>query len=78
MPCIKIIGSIKLYVYLRDHNPPHFHAMYAEYEELIEIESLETFSGKLPIKQRKKVIQWATQNREFLMKKWIQFNPKKK
>ncbi|MEM8900656.1 MAG: DUF4160 domain-containing protein [Bacteroidota bacterium] len=78
MPCIKIIGSIKLYVYLRDHNPPHFHAMYAEYEELIEIESLETFSGKLPIKQRKKVIQWATQNREYLMKKWTQFNPKKK
>ncbi|MEM6768431.1 MAG: DUF4160 domain-containing protein [Bacteroidota bacterium] len=78
MPCIKIIGSIKLYVYLRDHNPPHFHAMYAEYEELIEIESLETFSGKIPIKQRRKVIQWATQNREFLMKKWIQFNPKKK
>ncbi|MEZ4829116.1 MAG: DUF4160 domain-containing protein [Bacteroidia bacterium] len=32
MPCIKTIGSIKIYMYLRDHNPPHFHVMYAESE----------------------------------------------
>ena len=48
MPCIKIIGSIRLYVYARDHNPPHFHAMYAEYEELIVIKTLETYAGALP------------------------------
>ncbi|MFT7606561.1 MAG: hypothetical protein ACI8VT_004164 [Saprospiraceae bacterium] len=40
MPCIKIIDSIKIYIYLRDHKPSHFHALYAEHEELIEIKSL--------------------------------------
>ncbi len=40
MPCIKTIDSIKLYIYARDHNPPHFHAIYGEKEELIEIQNL--------------------------------------
>lgn len=78
MPCIKIIDSIKIYVYLRDHNPPHFHIMYAEFEELIEIKTLNTFSGEIPRKQRRKVIKWAIDNQVFLMTKWKQFNPKKK
>lgn len=78
MPCIKIIDSIKIYVYLRDHNPPHFHAIYSEFEELIEIKSLETYSGEIPRKQRKMVIKWAENNREFLIGKWNQYNPNKK
>ena len=75
MPCIKMIGSIKIYIYLRDHNPPHFHAKYAEYEELIVIEGLNTYSGKLPTKQRKKVIKWAEENREFVIERWNEYNP---
>lgn len=35
-PAIKIIDAIKIDVYSREHPPPHFHAIYAEYEELIE------------------------------------------
>lgn len=56
MPIVKTIDSIKLYIYFFDHNPPHFHAKYAEHEELIIIETLTTFSGNIPAKQRKKVI----------------------
>lgn len=37
MPTIKIIEGTKIDVYSREHPPPHFHALYAEYEELIEI-----------------------------------------
>jgi len=51
MPCIKIIDSIKIDMYSRDHSPPHFHVMYAEFEELIEIKSLETHTGSIPKKQ---------------------------
>jgi len=32
MPCIKIIDGIKLYIYARDYNPPHFHAKIAEFK----------------------------------------------
>lgn len=75
MPCIKIIDSIKIYVYLRDHNPPHFHALYSEHEELIEIKSLNTYTGSIPKSQRKKVIAWAKENSDFIMQKWKEFNP---
>lgn len=75
MPIIKIIGSIKIYMYFFDHNPPHFHAIYAEYQELIVIETLETFSGSIPVKQRKKVIEWAENNKGYLLQKWNEFNP---
>lgn len=70
MACIKIIDSIKIYIYRRDHNPPHFHAIIAEYEELIEIESLETYSGYLPKKYRSKVIDWASKQKQLLMDNW--------
>ena len=75
MPCIKIIDSIKLYIYSRDHNPPHFHAIYAEYEELIEINTLNTYTGSIPKTQRKKVINWASNNKDYLEAKWNEFNP---
>jgi Domain of unknown function (DUF4160) len=75
MPCIKIIDSIKLYIYSRDHNPPHFHAIYAEYEELIEINTLNTYTGSIPKTQRKKVINWASNNKDYLVAKWNEFNP---
>lgn len=74
MPCIKIIDSIKIYIYARDHHPPHFHAKYAEYEELIVIRTLNNYSGALPSKQRKKVIAWAETRQDFLMAKWNELN----
>ena len=77
MPCIKTIDSIKIYIYARDHNPPHFHVLYSEYEELILIESMATYTGWIPDTQRKKVIQWATENQKFLMNTWMLFNSDK-
>ncbi|MEN0005158.1 MAG: DUF4160 domain-containing protein [Bacteroidota bacterium] len=75
MPTIHIIDSIKIMIYFDDHLPPHFHAEYNEYEELIEIRTLDTYRGKLPNKQRKKVIEWAKEHQEALMILWNEFNP---
>lgn len=75
MACIKIIDGIKIYIYTRDHNPPHFHICIAEYEELIRIEDLSTFSGEVPKKYRKKVINWASGNSAFLNREWNKLNP---
>jgi len=77
MPTIHIIDSIKIMIYFDDHLPPHFHAEYSEYEELIEINTLETYRGKLPNRQRKRVIEWAKENQDYLRQKWAEFNPKK-
>lgn len=76
MPTIKIIDSIKIDVYSREHPPPHFHAIYAEYEELIEINTLETYTGFLPKAQRTKVINWAKEKQEFLLQNFTRLNPR--
>ena len=48
MPTVKTIDNIKIDIYSRDHPPPHFHVKFAEYEELIVIETLDTYAGKMP------------------------------
>ena len=70
MPTYFRFNGIKIDLYFNDHIPPHFHAIYAEYEELIEIETLKTYRGNLPSKQHKKVIKWAEENQDILMEIW--------
>jgi len=76
MPTIKIIDSIKIDVYAREHLPPHFHVLFAEYEELIVIETLETYIGYIPASQRKKVIKWAKTQKELLLNNFKRLNPR--
>lgn len=76
MPTLKLLDSIKIDVYSREHPPPHFHALYAEFEELIVIDSLETYAGKLPTIQRKKVIEWAKDKQDFLLENFRRLNPR--
>lgn len=75
MPVIKILDSIKIYMYFFDHLPPHFHAIYNEYQVLIVIDTLKVYSGSLPNKQHKKVIAWASKNQDYLHQKWEEYNP---
>ncbi|MCO6487270.1 MAG: DUF4160 domain-containing protein [Phaeodactylibacter sp.] len=70
MPTYFTFDGIKIDLYFDDHAPPHFHAIYAEYEELVEIKTLGTYQGRLPAKQRKKVIRWAKENQAILMEIW--------
>lgn len=67
MPVVHYLGSIKILIYFEDHQPPHFHAQYAEYDILIEIKTLDVYSGYLPTKQLKKVLKWAKVNQSFLL-----------
>jgi hypothetical protein len=76
MPTIKIIDSIKVDIYSREHPPPHFHVLFAEYEELIVIETLETYIGYIPTPQRKKVIKWAEPKKDLLLNNFKRLNPK--
>jgi len=75
MPTIKTIDKIKIDIYSREHPPPHFHAKFAEYEELIVIETLKTYAGEIPKVQRRKIINWAANNKQFLLEIFHQLNP---
>jgi hypothetical protein len=70
MPTFFIIDGVKIDLYFDDHLPPHFHAIYAEDEELIEIETLDTYRGALPKPKHKKILKWAKENQAQLKAIW--------
>jgi hypothetical protein len=57
-------------MFYRDHNPPHFHAVYAQFETLIDIEKNEVFSGYLLPPVLGIVTKWTALHQKELMEKW--------
>jgi hypothetical protein len=72
MPEISRFYGIIIYIYFREHNPPHFHAVYGEEEILIEIATLRVLTGHLPPRALGLVIEWASIHHEELKKAWEQ------
>jgi len=48
MPELSRFLGITIAMYYNDHNPPHFHVLYNEYDAEIEISNLTILEGKLP------------------------------
>ena len=53
-----------------EHNPPHFHAQYAEYKCCVDIRSLSVIEGYLPARVLGLVVEWAILHREELLNNW--------
>ena len=54
----------------RDHTPPHFHALYAEHEALIDLRDFRVIRGSLPGRAMTLVLEWAAEYRDELMEDW--------
>lgn len=48
----------------------HFHALYAEFEALIDIRTFEVIRGDLPGRAMALVLEWAQQHRSELLEDW--------
>jgi hypothetical protein len=70
MPRICQFYGIAIYMYYRDHAPPHFHAIYGEYEAEVEIATATVLEGKLPRRARNLVSEWAAAHRDELQHNW--------
>ena len=71
MPTISQFFGILIHMYIRgEHNPPHFHALYAEHEVQINIQTLEVIVGNLPRRAQTMVLEWAAEHRTELMEDW--------
>jgi predicted ribonuclease YlaK len=70
MPRISEFYGIIIEMYWSDHNPPHFHAKYAEHKAEIEIRTLNVLRGRLPNKATSLVNEWANLHREELLTQW--------
>ncbi len=70
MPRISQFYGIVIYMYYRDHAPPHFHAIYGEHEAEIEIAAATIMEGWLPRRARSLVLEWAAAHRDELQQDW--------
>ena len=70
MPTICIFYGIVIQMFWNDHAPPHFHALYGEFEVLIDIRTLEIMNGELPRRALALVLEWAQAHRAELLEDW--------
>jgi len=70
MPRISQFFGISIYMYYRDHAPPHFHAIYGEHEAALGIDSADILEGKLPHRALQLVSEWAAGHRDELHADW--------
>ena len=70
MPEISRFLGIIIRMFYNEHNPPHFHAYYNEFQVEIRIDTLEILKGNLPKRVLNLVIEWAIEHRTELMNDW--------
>lgn len=61
---------IKMYFSQSEHGVPHFHAIYAEYNAVFDIQTLEMIEGDLPSRAQRLVKEWATQYQAEMLEMW--------
>ena len=66
MPRISEFYGIVVYMYWRDHAPPHFHAIYAGEEAQVRIGDGTILAGSLPRTAANLVTEWAQLHRDEL------------
>jgi hypothetical protein len=72
MPKVSEFFGIAIYMYWRDHGPPHFHGVYGEDEVLVSIENLAVMKGRLSARAMGLVMEWATLHQGELRDVWRQ------
>lgn len=69
MPTICMFLGIIIRMYRDEHNPPHFHAFYQDYEAAFNAEG-ELIEGKMPPRQTKFIVAWAELHKEEIIANW--------
>jgi hypothetical protein len=69
MPEISRFYGIVIRMYFREHNPPHFHAEYQDYEAIVNIQTGEV-TGKMSRRALKMIYEWLDSHKDELMENW--------
>lgn len=70
MPEISRFYGIIIRMFFAEHDPPHFHAKYDEYNAQISIESGKILNGSLPARAEKLIYNWVEEHRVELFENW--------
>ena len=69
MPVISRFFGIVVYIFWRDHAPPHFHAKYQDNEVTIDIETGEV-TGQMPSRALRMLEEWRQMHKNELLEDW--------
>ena len=61
---------VKMYFRSGEHNPPHIHVLYNEYNGIIDINTTEMVEGDLPPKALSITKEWMTIYKDKLLEIW--------
>jgi hypothetical protein len=76
MPEISRFYGIIIKMYFNEHNPPHFHIEYQDYEAVMNIETGEVI-GNMSRRALNLVYDWLDQNKEALLENWKRIEERK-
>jgi hypothetical protein len=68
-PEISRFLGVVIGMFYREHGPPHFHAVYGEFEITVEIES-GFVSGRFPRRALSHLLEWTEVHRAELLDNW--------
>ena len=69
MPIISRFFGIVVYIYWRDHRPPHFHAKYQDEEVTVDIQTGEV-TGRMSRRALAMIEEWRVLHRDELLEDW--------
>ena len=61
---------IKMYFQRSEHNPPHFHIVYGDYEAECSILTGRIIAGTIPVRAKRLVCRWMSIHRDELLEIW--------
>lgn len=69
MPEISFFYGIKIFINYNEHNPPHFHAEYGEYQVIVYLNDW-IIEGKFPKRALNLVLIWAKKHKDEIIENW--------
>jgi hypothetical protein len=70
MPTIALFYGIAIRMYLNDHAPAHFHAIYGDHEATFSIDTGELLDGNIPKTAERLIREWRVLHLEELVANW--------
>lgn len=70
MPTLCTFYGIVIRMFVRDHPPAHFHAVYGEHEIVVGIDPIHVLAGHAPVRVRSMVLEWAALHQAELSAAW--------
>ncbi|MBF0461417.1 MAG: DUF4160 domain-containing protein [Magnetococcales bacterium] len=69
MPVFSRFFGIVIFMHWNDHQPPHFHAKYSDFEAMIGLDGA-VLEGSLPRRAMALVMEWRTLHQRELQDNW--------